>query len=402
MENPLDGKALSAQALKTLVTDGTPAGHHLVYLPVGLGTPSSNRELANAVASLANAHGGLVVLGVETDGDRPRKLAGLGSGDPESDREEVRRTLTERIRPTVDAHVTVVRIAGGRHTLVIEVPPSLDAPHHVDGVYPQRSGRETVVMTAAEIDRVRAYRRSVLEGLRARALTLADAAQHNRIVRVKAGSVGLYLYVASVPHTLWGREVELASGDANLPGLQVLRGVVGEAIELRHTHYGALGTRLDARRESAEELAYISRRGELLHGLPDMRPFGGKVGDGFCVNVDGLQRNILDALPRNLVRLMDLGFAPPLYVALVGGGETTHVSFGDGARCGYPSNPKELVIEALLPLASLRTMSLPGNDEPSAGAYYEKLARPIRPLLDRLFQAAGLVSPWTRRFDESS
>lgn len=120
------------------------------------------------------------------------------------------------------------------------------------------------------------------------------------------------------------------------------------------------------------------------------------------MKVDELEKSLLGALTRNLVRLMDLGFAPPFYVALVGGGEGTHVSFGQGSRCGYPSNPKELVVEALLPLARLRATDLPGDDEVFGNAYYAKLARPIRPFLDRLYHAAGFASPWPKRLGEPS
>jgi len=73
------------------------------------------------------------------------------------------------------------------------------------------------------------------------------------------------------------------------------------------------------------------------------------------------------------------------------------VSFGgEGARCGYPSNPQELVVEALLPLARLRATDLPGDDEVFGNAYYAKLARPIRSFLDRLYHAAGFASPLAR------
>lgn len=227
MKHEFDGKEISAQVLEQLVADRVPAGHHLVYLPTGPGTPSSNHELAEAAASLANAHGGFVVLGVRTEGGRPLEMVGLGDGDPERSLEEARRVLAERIHPNVDAHVTVVRFDGGGHALVVEVPPSLDAPHLADGIYPQRHGRTNVVMSPAEIDRVRAHRRNALEGFRARARELADAAQYNRIVKVKAGSVGLHLYVASAPLLLLGREAELAAGDVGLPGLQVLWGASG-------------------------------------------------------------------------------------------------------------------------------------------------------------------------------
>ncbi|ADR37749.1 hypothetical protein Ocepr_2301 (plasmid) [Oceanithermus profundus DSM 14977] len=391
--------------LERLVTDRVRAGHHLVYVPrpsdedeeapqgeeAGRDEGESQVEaLVHAAAALANAHGGVVVQGIEATGDLPVRLVGFDGAPSFHVAMLLRDALEEHADPPIDNRVVTVDLDDGRYAIVVEIPPSLDAPHQVNGVYPQRSGRETVVMTAAEIDRVRAHRRTVLEGFRARARELADAAQHGRNVPVKeTDGVGLYLYVASVPLAVSGREVEIGPAGDGLPAMHLLLGPPEARVGLRPTHFGALGTRPDAKDGSVEELVYLTHRGEMLLGLPDARAFEVS-GKRFCLSTDELLEAVPEALTPNLASLVSMGFEPPFYVALVGAGESTDVRFSRGPSCGYPIAPGELLVEARLPLTPMRTLDLSPEDGMTQEDYfYERLAHPIRPFLDRIRQAVG-------------
>lgn len=107
----------------------------------------ANRALAIDLASLAPA-GGTILVGVTDDrppAPAPVQLEGL--------RERVEQVARSAIDPPLGVQVREIPSADSRGYLVIEVPPSLDAPHAVDGVFRGRAGSTNVRLSAAEVRR---------------------------------------------------------------------------------------------------------------------------------------------------------------------------------------------------------------------------------------------------------
>jgi hypothetical protein len=123
-----------------------------------------NQALATDVAAFANAAGGLIVIGVDEDGDgraanlTPQRL-------DETDELRIRQVVADSIRPYLSVRVRRLesqRVAGSSY-LLISIPASRDAPHFVHKGQqsnlrcPCRDGKSTRYLAEAEIaDRYRA------------------------------------------------------------------------------------------------------------------------------------------------------------------------------------------------------------------------------------------------------
>jgi hypothetical protein len=119
-------------------------------------------ELATDVAAFANLHGGLIIIGVDEDGDA-RAVARAPQVLNEQSEQRVRSAVAGLVRPYVAVGVRRVGSESevGKGYLLISVPASSDAPHFVrrgdvNLRCPCRDGRQTRYLAEAEIaDRYR-------------------------------------------------------------------------------------------------------------------------------------------------------------------------------------------------------------------------------------------------------
>lgn len=148
--------------LEEFVARATPAGHNLGYL----GPSETPGELPRQVSALANAEGGLLILGVEVEreedargnllGIRPRALRGIDAAGWE----ELRRTALAAITPPVAGlDARTIGLGQGRIAVLLDIPPSPLGVHRApDGRYYTRRGFRDLPMEPEEVEAVRARR----------------------------------------------------------------------------------------------------------------------------------------------------------------------------------------------------------------------------------------------------
>lgn len=123
---------------------------------------SDNRDLAQDVAAFANLQGGVIVVGIEEDGDG---RAGHLAPQPltEDDELRVKNVIADLVRPYVAVAVRRFESSAepGLHYMTVSVPASRDAPHFVrkgdaNLKCPCRDGKRTRYLAESEIaDRYR-------------------------------------------------------------------------------------------------------------------------------------------------------------------------------------------------------------------------------------------------------
>lgn len=110
--------------------------------------------LSKEITALANSIGGVLIIGVEEDGDR-RISEIVPVADGKKDEAWIEDGLLSRITPRLNIAITRIEAVGG-HLLVIDVPPSLNAPHQSsDKRYYARRLFRVDPLLAFEIDDIR-------------------------------------------------------------------------------------------------------------------------------------------------------------------------------------------------------------------------------------------------------
>ena len=300
------------EALKKLLRR-QPEGIHLVYVEKLPQTEPEERAFAAHVAALANACGGFVLVGAAWNSERSEpELGGLGVGDPEAIPERLEEIVATHVEPKVDALVTTLRIAGGWHLAAVEVPRSLDAPHHIDGAYPPRVGRGETEMPPEEcerLERARAGERRTLSE-RARAVALGHP-ERDTLLRGRHGGVrGAFLYVASIPAVLSGRGVQLRLPEGQL-GFHVAGETLRAWVNSQKAYTFTGGSQLPMK------FAVAGREGEALFASRDLAAFRVDAEGTKAFGVEELEAFVVDTLKYNLPVLEALGYAGPFYAALV-------------------------------------------------------------------------------------
>jgi hypothetical protein len=114
-----------------------------------------NHELAKDVAQLANARGGIIVLGVKDKNGCADAPAPVLLGDDQERR--IREVVSERIRPFLPGvNFKSIQTSPGCGYLIIVIPRSADAPHAVVEnnrklAYPVRDGTKTRWLSEYEV-----------------------------------------------------------------------------------------------------------------------------------------------------------------------------------------------------------------------------------------------------------
>lgn len=90
-----------------------------------------NKNLAKSVAAMANAEGGIIIVGVMTDSqNRPKQVVGVPLEDGLMDR--VANICAARVRPVLVPEVRILEREGSPdRLLLIRVPFSNNAPHYL-------------------------------------------------------------------------------------------------------------------------------------------------------------------------------------------------------------------------------------------------------------------------------
>ena len=159
----LNGKLagdLSQDDLMQLIEDRRPEDRYLDYKrdPYGK-TDADKRELLKDVVGLANASGGVILIGIEED--KSSVAVALPGVDLDPDQKDPMERYERTIRDGIEPRLTGVVIQrlpvgeSGKAVIAIGVPQSLNQPHRVSTVgskrWTVRHNRDTIDMTYAEI-----------------------------------------------------------------------------------------------------------------------------------------------------------------------------------------------------------------------------------------------------------
>jgi len=162
------------------------------------GSDKGRHDLASDVAALANAHGGLIVVGMDEDDGHASVAVGVPLSDAETNR--IHTIVAAQVAPVprIEIHLLPNPDRPGSGLLLIEVESNAAGPHAVvvnrtSLRYPRRVGRITVFLPEHEV--AAAYR-DRFTGLQTRADELTAVAT-NLAGRLDTGAA--YLTVALVP-----------------------------------------------------------------------------------------------------------------------------------------------------------------------------------------------------------
>ncbi|WP_329550611.1 AlbA family DNA-binding domain-containing protein [Streptomyces sp. NBC_00696] len=163
-----------------------------------------NRETAKDFAALANAHGGIIVTGIEEDGaDHAAQLLGVDDERARSLVARFRSVAASLVRPFIPAFkVYSVRLpdSPGRSAVVVEVPRSPEAPHLVMGEreawrYPKRVATDTVWLGESELEAAYGRRFALRQDAQTRLQGLTDELRH----RLRQEHPSVWVAVTAVP-----------------------------------------------------------------------------------------------------------------------------------------------------------------------------------------------------------
>ncbi len=155
----LRGKRLSdlqGQDLQRLVSDQVQERDTLEYKRDMYGNSDDDkREMLRDISSMANHHGGYVVVGIEEDEEGiPTRIGGIEASNHV---ERITNSCLDNIdRRIVGLSVEDISLSNGRVVIVISVPESINAPHMVTyrglNQFWKRHGRQKDKMTIDEIE----------------------------------------------------------------------------------------------------------------------------------------------------------------------------------------------------------------------------------------------------------
>lgn len=206
---------LQEQHLQHIVDEQLPEDADLDFKK-GLYTEAKKLDLATDVAAMANAQGGVVILGVEEDNGRARKLHPLELREGEDRR--MREIVARNAAPVPSFRIQHVPSAAdpAQGYYLLLVPRSPHAPHAVrvnaeSLRYPRRYGAQTLYLAEAEV--ADAYRSRFLEAT-------SQVAQLDRVHRdgvevleptLLGDDARPWLTLALVPNSLGVMDMRLGS-----------------------------------------------------------------------------------------------------------------------------------------------------------------------------------------------
>lgn len=401
--------ALSEADLQSLVEREVSEGLYLDYkleLPRKKG---ERKEVAEDAAAFANAYGGYLIYGVREEEGVAREIVGLKDLDPDKAVSALENAIRDLTEPTVEVHTVPIKLASGRFALVVEVPRSLNAPHIADGRFYRRAGRSSAPMGYMDIRRAFAERGDVIRKLRERFQQWVTDLELGHGPVEWGPQPSMFLYVASIP--AFDAGLARVFGPEDQARVHQLSVTSGDAADTWFAADGLVAERQDG---DCPRFALLTPEGELLHGQG--QACIEKAANPPYVLVDSVKSDVLTLLGKNLPRLAALGFDPPYYVALA-----LARMKGRRLRCKEPPHPEDPYIKmapvervALRPFIlydqvlleeDARTVSQAIGSHQSSEAndrvWRERAAR-LKPILDRLYQAAGAsYSPIAHALDGS-
>ena len=125
---------LTEEDLHSLIDREVSEGPHLDYkTKEDFDDKAKRKEVAKDAAAFANAYGGYLIYGMVEEGGLPKALVGMKLDDPDRAASAIENSIRDLTEPAVEVHAHPVRLKSDCYAIVVEVPPSLNAPHMADG-----------------------------------------------------------------------------------------------------------------------------------------------------------------------------------------------------------------------------------------------------------------------------
>jgi hypothetical protein len=373
---------LDEQNLLQLVADGREEDQNLDVKVQVYGGGSGGAELAKDVIGLANAFGGVLLIGVDEKDERIVGVPGLEleNGD-RTLMDSYDRMLRDRIEPPIQGvQFKAIEIEGGRHVIAIGVPMSISRPHRTkvggDGSprsrWTIRRNKNTVDMTYSEIRS--AFLESADIERRVRDFHSLRIAHVRQFAERFQGNLGIML-VHVIPLVSEGVRLDIRKalnrndcfgqpGQIGLAGLRPdLDGVVSHNNLSGQQRLGWAKLYRDGRAEGVTG-GYVSseafeggRRVTFLH-------------QAFVSEAKSAVRAYIEGLTR-------LGFYPPFVIAL---------SLLNAQASNLFRGGQYVPVPLVGPIATFDPVIIDKLDQSETPEYYWK----IKPLFDQLWNAFGL------------
>jgi len=146
---------LTEQNLQRLVSDQVQERDTLEYKSIMYGNSDEDkREMLRDITSMANQHGGYLIIGIEADDEGiPIKLEGIEAGNHV---ERITSSYLDNVdKRMVGLEVKDIPLSNGRVVIAISIPESINAPHMVTykglNQFWRRHGRQKAKMIVDEI-----------------------------------------------------------------------------------------------------------------------------------------------------------------------------------------------------------------------------------------------------------
>lgn len=122
--------------LQLLVSNKTIEGKLLEYKKeVSLATDSEKKEFLADVSSFANASGGDLIIGIESDSEtgEPKSVLGINCQNTDEETQRIDNFLRDGLKPRVyGIQIQPVKLESDNVVIVIRVPRSWNAPHRIE------------------------------------------------------------------------------------------------------------------------------------------------------------------------------------------------------------------------------------------------------------------------------
>lgn len=124
---------ISAADIESLIADGVSESSSLEFKrEVRLEGDEQKREFLADISSFANTNGGRIVVGIDAPQGCAAQLAGVDSGETDSQMLQMGNLIRDSLRPALPGcQMVAVPCAGGRSVIVIDIPVSFTGPHMV-------------------------------------------------------------------------------------------------------------------------------------------------------------------------------------------------------------------------------------------------------------------------------
>ena len=128
-----DFESVNEQDLQELVEAQVPEGLRLDFKEKQYGKADADkRELLKDVSSLANTHGGHLVIGVKEKSGNATEVVGVSDIDPDAEIQRIEQIMRSGLDPPIfGIRTKAIHLASGKYVILIRIPRSFNPPHRV-------------------------------------------------------------------------------------------------------------------------------------------------------------------------------------------------------------------------------------------------------------------------------